>query len=360
MNDIYTNVVNSPTYSALPLIQEEPESIASQKYSQILISKTGLSGLEQSYATLEQTPYAVAFDSYASTVKTLLFTLLYKNDNLLVFNDIHSTTRILLNKFASEYSIDIKYIDYKENVILERYFTSTTRILWFESPGELFYHSYDIEKITRIAHQNNVLVIVGNSLLTPYFQNPALLNADIVIHDISRYISTHSKVKGGAIMLRDGGWYGRLKYNQAVLKLAPSAFDRYITLRGIRNLEKHLLKRQANATSLLLFLKTHPKIGNVFFINNNGEILGGVLSFLLKGSVNEVNSIIERLSFGILEENFAGSETRISLPALETDNEGNALWAEAPFNLVKVSLGTEEADAIIEEFKKGFELISIL
>jgi cystathionine beta-lyase/cystathionine gamma-synthase len=131
-------------------------------------------------------------------------------------------------------------------------------------------------------------------------------------------------------------------------------------LRGIKNLEKHLIKRQANAKALATFLKNHPAVETVFYahsFNNTHTVLGGVLSFTLKTTINKPYTIIEQLSFGILEENFTGSETRISLPAMETDHNGNSLWPGVAFNLIKVSLGTEEPDTIIEEFNKGLNLI---
>jgi cystathionine gamma-lyase/homocysteine desulfhydrase len=204
MNDIYTNAVKSPAYLTSLSVQTYFNNDNFQNYKKSLIPGSSLSDLEQNYAELEQSPYAVAFDTYISAIKTLLFTLLYKNDHLLVFNDIHSTTRTLFNELSDEYHIDIEYINYREDLILERYFKPTTRVLWLESPGEITYQSYDISTIARIAHKSNILVVVGNSLLTPYFQKPVLWGADIVVNDISRYISGHSSVSGGAVML--GGW----------------------------------------------------------------------------------------------------------------------------------------------------------
>jgi cystathionine gamma-lyase len=360
MNDIYTNAVKSPAHPSSLSVHAYFNNDNFQNYKRSLISGSSLSDLEQNYAKLEQSPYAVAFDTYISAIRTLLFTLLYKNDHLLVFNDIHCTTRTLLNELSDEYHIDIEYINYGKDLILERYFKPTTRVLWLESPGEITYQSYDISTIARTAHKNNILVVVGNSLLTPYFQKPVLWGADIVVHNISRYISGHSSVSGGAVMLQDGGWYGRIKYNQTVFQYVPKAFDRYIILRDIKNLEKHLIKRQANAKALATFLKNHPAVETVFYahsFNNPDIILGGIVSFTLKYIVNELDKLIEQLSFGILEENFTGSETRISLPAMETDHNGNSLWLGVAFNLIKVSLGTEEPETIIEKFNKGLNLI---
>ena len=157
--------------------------------------------LEKRYASLEQTEYGLGFASGLAAEATLLFTILKPGDNIIGFDDLYGGTKRLFKQWKDNYDITISLVDAAQPHLVEAAIQPSTKLIWLESPTNPLLKVCDIAAISEIAHSHNVLVIVDNTFLSPYFQNPTVLGADIVVHSVTKYITGHSDVVGGAIML---------------------------------------------------------------------------------------------------------------------------------------------------------------
>ena len=177
--------------------------------------------LEKRYASLEQTEYGLGFASGLAAEATLLFTLLKPGDNIIGFDDLYGGTKRLFKQWKDNYDITISLVDAAQPHLVEAAIQPATKLIWLESPTNPLLKVCDIAAISEIAHSHNVLVIVDNTFLSPYFQNPTVLGADIVVHSVTKYITGHSDVVGGAIMLNDKSLYEKIKFNQNALGAIP-------------------------------------------------------------------------------------------------------------------------------------------
>jgi cystathionine gamma-lyase len=213
--------------------------------------------------------------------------------------------------------------------------------------------------------------VVDNTFLSPYFQNPAELGADIVVHSVTKYIAGHSDVIGGAIMLNDKALYEKFKFSQNALGVVPSPFDCYLVLRGLKTLSLRMDKHQSNAMAIAEYLENHPKVGRVYFPGLKShpqyEIglrqatgFGGMVSFEIKGGEKEAVQFLESLELFTLAESLGGVESLIEHPALMTHASITAKEREEAGikdSLIRVSVGVEDKADLIRDLEQAFSKI---
>jgi cystathionine gamma-lyase len=345
-----------------------------KKHSQFEYSRSGNPtrlALEKRYASLEQANYGLGFASGLAAEATLLFTLLKPGDHVVGFDDLYGGTKRLLNQWKEKYNITISLVDATQPHLIEEAIQPNTCLVWLESPTNPLLKVCDIAAISEIAHRHKVLVIVDNTFLSPYFQNPTLLGADIVVHSITKYIAGHSDVIGGAIMLNDIELYEKIKFNQNALGAVPSPFDCYLVLRGLKTLSLRMDRHQSNAIAIAGYLENHPKVARVYYpglpshpqyvLNlKQAKGFGGMVSFEIKGGEKEAVRFLENLELFTLAESLGGVESLIEHPALMTHasiTRKERELAGITDSLIRVSIGVEDKADLINDLGQAFEKV---
>ena len=327
--------------------------------------------LEKRYASLEQTKYGLSLASGVAAESLLLFTLIKPGDHIIGFDDLYGGTKRLFNQWKEQYDLQVSLVDATRPYLIEEAINSRTKLVWLESPTNPLLKVCDIAAISEIAHRHNLLVIVDNTFLSPYFQNPTLLGADIVCHSVTKYIGGHSDAIGGAIMLNDDTLYGKLKFNQNALGMVPSPFDCYLVLRGLKTLSLRMERHQSNAIAIASFLENHPKVERVYYpglpshpqysLNlKQASGFGGMVSFEIKGGEKEAVQFLESLELFTLAESLGGVESLIEHPALMTHSsitKEERELAGIKDSLIRVSVGVEDKNDLIKDLENGFEKI---
>ena len=327
--------------------------------------------LEKRYASLEQTEYGLGFASGLAAEATLLFTLLKPGDNIIGFDDLYGGTKRLFKQWKDNYDITISLVDAAQPHLVEAAIQPGTKLIWLESPTNPLLKVCDIAAISEIAHRHNVLVIVDNTFLSPYFQNPTVLGADIVVHSVTKYITGHSDVVGGAIMLNDKSLYEKIKFNQNALGAIPSPFDCYLVLRGLKTLSLRMEKHQSNAFAIAEYLENHPKVERVYYPGlkshpqyelslKQAKGFGGMVSFEIKGGEKEAVQFLECLELFTLAESLGGVESLIEHPALMTHSsitKKEREQAGIKDSLIRVSVGVEDKTDLINDLEQAFRQI---
>jgi len=326
--------------------------------------------LEKRLAVLEEAAFGLAFSSGMAAETTLAITLLQRGDHLLAFDDLYGGTRRLFNRvLGPNFKVEVTYVDARDPEQVIKAIRKNTRLIWLESPTNPLMKICDIAAIANIAKEANILVVVDNTFLTPYFQKPLLLGADVVVHSTTKYLNGHSDSVGGALMLSDENFYRQLKFNQNAMGAILSPFDSYLVLRGIKTLAVRMREHERNALRLADYLEGHPNVRKVNYpgLKNHPQNAltrrqatghGGMLSFEIEGGLKGAKRFLENLKIFALAESLGGVESLIEHPALMTHASVPRETREqvgVTDSLIRVSVGIENIEDLIADFDQAFE-----
>lgn len=317
--------------------------------------------VENSIAQLENGKYAYAFSSGMAAISAV-FQSLKAGDHIILPNDIYFTIKKLLNEVLKRWDITYDLVDMSDSNAVEKAMKLNTSMVWIETPSNPQLKISDIQKISEIAHKNNAICAVDNTWLTPVFQNPLDLGADIVIHSTTKYFGGHSDVLGGALVLKDENLAEKIKDIQVLSGAVPSPFDCWLIGRGIQTLHLRVSKQSENALELAKYLEKQPKIEQVNYPGleshsnhklakqqqNNGY--GAMLSVLIKGNEKNAFETSNKLNYFTAATSLGGVE---SLVEHRKSIEGPD--SATPDNLIRISVGIEHIDDLIADWKQALD-----
>lgn len=325
--------------------------------------------LEQKLASLEDAEYALAFASGMAAESTLLLSLLKSGDHIIAFDDLYGGTKRLFNRVLHErLNFLLTYVDARNLKDVENSITKETKLIWLETPSNPLLKICDIAAIAEIGKKHNILVVVDNTFMSPFFQNPLNLGADLVVHSTTKYLNGHSDCVGGAIMMNDKELFDKIRFSQNAIGAILSPFDSYLLLRGIKTLAVRMKKHEENALQISEFLLKNKQVEKVHYpgLKSHPEHklaekqmsgFGGMISFELKSDLNGAKAFVERLKYFLIAESLGGVESLIEIPALMThagipkkDRETVGLKD----NLIRISVGIEHIDDLLEDLEQAF------
>ena len=325
--------------------------------------------LEEKLAALDGAKYGLAFSSGLAAASTVIISLLKAGDNVIGFDDLYGGTRRLLSNVFVNFDISATYVDATKPENIENAITPKSKLIWIESPTNPLMKLADIKAIAQIAHKHGLILVVDNTFLSPYFQRPLDLGADIVVYSTTKYIGGHSDVLGGSVVLNNDDFYKKLAYNQNAVGAVLSPFDSYLTLRGVKTLAVRMQQHQKNALALAEFLESSPKVKRVNFpllkshpqhalaeAQSSGS--SGIFSFELVGTLDDAQNFLSKLKLFATAESLGGVESLIEIPAIMTHasvpkevREQNGISD----TLIRVSAGIEDTEDLIEDFRQALE-----
>jgi len=329
-------------------------------------------GLEVRLASLENARYGLAFASGLAAETTLFLSLLKSGDHVVAFDDLYGGSRRLMNKvFQSKFKITVSFVDARDSRQVAASIQENTRLVWLETPTNPLLKLCDIEEISGIAHQHQIPVVVDNTFMSPYFQQPLQLGADIVMHSSTKYLNGHSDSLGGALMLNDDELYEKIKFTQNSAGGVLSPFDSFLVMRGIKTLGVRMRQHARNAVTIAEFLENNSRVKRVLYpgLKSHPQYklackqmsgFGGMLSFELKGDLKTAKKFVESTRFFALAESLGGVESLIELPALMTHAsvpEPERRKIGLAETLIRISVGIEHVDDLLEDLEGAFKKI---
>jgi cystathionine beta-lyase len=320
--------------------------------------------LEDALSKLENGSKAYAFASGLSAQSAVL-DLLMPGDHIIAFNDLYGGTFRLLNEVKVKTSgLVVSYIDFNSESI-SKHITKKTKLIWIETPTNPLLKVTDLKKIANVAKKNKILTVCDNTFATPCNQRPLEFGIDIVNHSTTKYINGHSDVIGGALIVGNNkSLQKKISFIQNSVGAVPSPFDCFLILRGIKTLGIRMKRHNENGLKIARFLKSHKKIKSVIYPGlpsheqhkiaakqMNGY--GGMISFIHKGSLADIKSFMKKLKIFTTAESLGGVESLIESPALMTHAYVNSSKVNIPVpeNLVRISVGIENVDDLIEDLQ---------
>lgn len=323
--------------------------------------------IEEKLAALDGAKYGLAFSSGLAAASTLIISLLRAGDNVIGFDDLYGGTRRLLSNVFVNFNISVSYVDATIPENIEKVIKPESKLIWIESPTNPLLKIADIRAIAKIAKKHGLILVVDNTFLSPYFQRPLDLGADVVVYSTTKYIGGHSDTLGGAILLNNEEYYKKIAYNQNAIGAVLSPFDSYLALRGAKTLAVRMEQHQKNAMALAELLQKSSKVKRVLYpgLNNHPHHdvaasqtsgFGGVLSFELEGTLEDAENFLSRLKLFSTAESLGGVESLAEIPAIMTHasvpkevREKNGISD----TLIRISAGIENTEDLIEDFKQA-------
>jgi cystathionine gamma-synthase len=301
---------------------------------------------------------------------TLLTAQLGPDDLLIAPHDCYGGCYRLFKAQAERGQYRVEFIDFTDQAAVTAALARTPKIVWIETPSNPLLRITDIAAVARLAHAVDALVVVDNTFLSPALQQPIALGADVVVHSTTKYLNGHSDVVGGAVVWKDAALGERLAWWCNCLGLSGAPFDSYLTLRGLRTLQPRLRAHQENADALVQLLSRHAAVEKVYFpglVTHPGHALaarqqrgfGAMLSFDLAGGEPAVAAFVDGLTCFTLAESLGGVESLVAHPATMTHASMDAAArrrAGIGDGLIRVSVGIEDGDDLVADFKVALDL----
>ena len=323
--------------------------------------------LEKTMTILEEGTRAFAVNSGMAAI-TLVFSLLKPGDHIVMSDDIYGGTFREVNEVLTVNGVEYDSIDLSDIDLLKETIKKNTKMIFIETPTNPMMKVADIEKISKIGHDIGALVVVDNTFLTPYFQKPLTLGADIVVHSGTKYLAGHNDVIAGIVVVKDSKIGEKLEIQMYIYGAGLGPMDSWIMLRGLKTLALRMDKHAENAMKVATWLKNQPKVEQVYYVGfeNHKDYavtkkqttgFGGMISFRVD-SMETVNKILTSLKLVIFAESLGGVESLITHPVSRTHTEiseekRNALGITD--TLLRLSVGIEDADDIIADLEQAMK-----
>jgi cystathionine gamma-lyase len=280
---------------------------------------------ENNVAALEGAKWGLAFASGSATTASIV-SLLSAGDHVVAMDDLYGGTIRYMMRVATKFNITFTFTDLTNPENLRNAIQpGKTKMLWLETPTNPLLRIADIEVLAKIAHEHNLIVVVDNTFVSPYFQQPLKYGADIVVHSVTKYLNGHSDVVMGVAVGNDKDLHERLKFLQNSIGAIPSPFDSFLAIRGTKTLHVRMEQHQKSAMKIAEWLEKHPKVEKLLYpglpSHPQHEIakkqmtgFGGMITFWLKGGMTESRQFLENLHLFALAESLGGVESLVDHP----------------------------------------------
>ena len=300
---------------------------------------------------------------------TLACQMLNPDDLVVGPQDCYGGTFRLLNALADRGLFRVKLVDQTDPDVLGAALAEGAKMVWVESPTNPLLRIVDLAQTKKIAEQNDALMVVDNTFLSPALQRPIEHGADLVVHSTTKYINGHSDMVGGAVVAANEELHEQMQWWANALGLTGSPFDSFLTMRGIRTLYARMQQHEKNASTLAEVIGEHEAVGRVFYpglkTHRGHEIatrqqlgFGGMLSFELTGGSAAARVFLETLELFTLAESLGGVESLAAHPATMTHatfDAGSLARAGITDGLVRLSIGIEATEDLVRDVLLGLD-----
>ncbi|MBJ6615000.1 cystathionine gamma-synthase [Streptomyces griseoincarnatus] len=320
--------------------------------------------LEENLAALEGGSRGLAFASGLAAEDCLLRTLLAPGDHVVIPNDAYGGTFRLFAKVVARWGVEWSVADTSDPAAVRAAITPTTKVVWVETPSNPLLGITDIAAVAQVARDAGARLVVDNTFATPYLQQPLALGADVVVHSLTKYMGGHSDVVGGALVTADAELGEELAFHQNAMGAVAGPFDSWLVLRGTKTLSVRMDRHSENATRVADMLTRHPRVTSVLYPGlpdhpghevaaKQMRSFGGMISFRVEGGEQAAVEVCNRAKVFTLGESLGGVESLIEHPGRMTHASVAGSQLEVPADLVRLSVGIENADDLLEDLQQA-------
>ena len=363
-HDANAGAVVAPIYLSTTF-ERESDGTYQHEHVYSRASNPNRQALEKSLAAIENGAVALAFSS-GMAATTALFQSLKSGDHIIMPDDLYYATSVLVEEVFAQWGLTLTKVDMTDLAEIKKAIQPNTKLLWVETPSNPQLKITDIQAVADLAHSIGALVAVDNTWATPIMQRCFDLGVDVVMHSTTKYFGGHSDILSGALIFKEAGELStKIATIQKLTGAVPSPFDCWLLSRGIKTLPLRVKAQTANAMKLAEYLSTHPQIEAVHYPGLSShpqhEIakkqmtggFGGMLSVQVKGDAKNAMALTGRLKLFTTATSLGGVESLI-----EHRKSVESADSPTPENLLRISVGIEDIEDLIEDWKVALEFMS--
>jgi len=363
--DPSTGAIMTPIYQTSTYVQEAPG--VNQGYEYARSQNPTRKALEEALAVIEEGQFGLAFSSGVAATDAVI-KLLKPGDEVIAANDMYGGTYRLFSKIYEKFGIVFHYVDMGNVQHIENCINDKTKLIWAETPTNPLMNIVDIKAVATISKKHKILLCVDNTFASPALQNPLTLGADIVMHSATKYLSGHSDVIQGALVMNDQALRDELYFIQKSCGAVPGPMDCFLVLRGIKTLGIRMERHSQNGAAIAHYLQKHSAIKKVYwpgFTDHPGHDIaksqmkdfGGMISFELKDdSIEAAKKVLSGTKLFSLAESLGGVESLINHPATMTHASiprEERIKNGLSDTLIRLSVGIEDAEDLINDLEQA-------
>ena len=365
--DPATGAVSVPIYATSTYVQEEIGKHKGYEYARV--SNPTRDRLETNLAALEGGIGSRVFASGMAAINAIV-TMLKAGDHIVAGHNLYGGTPRLFNQVLANFGLTFTYVDTSDVNHVERALQKNTRLLFLETPTNPLMELCDLRAISELAHRRGVEVVVDNTFMSPYFQRPIELGADMVVHSTTKFLNGHSDGLGGVVVCTKPEQSEKLAFLQKAAGAILSPFECWLILRGVKTLAVRMLQHDCNGRQVAEFLSKHSKVHKVFYpglpdhpqhelAKRQMSGFGAMIAFET-GSLENANKMLRKVRVCSLGESLGGVETLISHPATMTHaavGEEGRRKIGITDGMVRISVGIEDVEDILADLDQALAAI---
>ncbi|MBZ5523838.1 MAG: PLP-dependent aspartate aminotransferase family protein [Acidobacteriia bacterium] len=362
--DELTGAVAPPIYPTSTYVQQDIGKNKGYEYARV--SNPTRTRLEQNMAALEGGASAHVFASGMAAVTAVTQCFLKQGDHLLCGHDTYGGVPRFFNQVVANYGVEFSYVDTSDLDAVKKAMRWNTRIVWMETPTNPLMVLSDIREIARIAHAGGAELVVDNTFMSPYFQSPLALGADMSLHSTTKFLNGHSDGLGGVIVCTTPHQAERLAFMQKASGAILSPFECWLVLRGVKTLAVRMEKHDENGRLVAAWLQKHPKVKKVLYpgLKDHPQYdlarrqmrgFGSMITFEM-GSLTNARKMLRKVRVCAFGESLGGVETLINHPATMTHAALGVAGRKKiglTDGMVRISVGIEDVNDIIGDLEQA-------
>lgn len=367
--DPYTGAVTTPIYQTSTYEQDGIGSLR-QGYEYSRTANPTRTALESVIADLEHGKHGFAFGSGIAAISAVMM-LLDQGDHVIVGSDVYGGTYRAMTKVFERYGISFDFVNTTDVQNISDKIQDNTKMVFIETPSNPLLRITDIRAVSELAHKHELLIVVDNTFMTPYFQTPLTLGADIVLHSATKYLGGHSDVVAGLVAVSDDALAERIGFIQNSTGGVLGPQDSYLVVRGMKTLGLRLDQIEKNALAVVSMLEEHPNVAKVYHPSQKDHLnydvhqaqaegTPGVVSFEV-ADVEQAKQLVTDTRYFTLAESLGAVESLISVPSLMTHASIPAdIRAKEGIadGLVRLSLGIEDTEDLVADLKQALDALT--
>jgi cystathionine beta-lyase/cystathionine gamma-synthase len=369
--DPTTGSILTPIYQTTTYVQESVDRYLSKGYSYSRSGNPTVRALEKKITELEGGADTACFATGMAAIQAVLLTLLNAGDHAVVSDVAYGGTYRICTKIFSRFGVDFTFADTSKPDDVQRSLRANTRLVLTETPANPTLKLTDIAAISEVTRSRGIPHAVDNTFLTPYYQRPLELGADLSVHSTTKYLDGHNATVGGSVTSRSAELAEKIRFVQNACGIILSPQVAFLTLQGVKTLSIRMDAQSENALAIARFLESHPKVDRVCYpglashpqhdlAKRQASGFGAMVWFEVRGGVASGKKIMDALRLWSLAENLGSVESLVTHPVTMTHadvEEAERKRVGITDGLVRLSVGLEDGADLIEDLKQALEKV---
>lgn len=369
--DPTTGAILTPIFQSTTFVQDSVDEYMEKGYSYSRAGNPTVRAFEEKLTALEGGVDTSAYASGMAATVAVFLGLLEAGDHVVIADVVYGGTYRFADQFLKKFGVEVGFVDASDAGVVEKAINDRTKLVFTESPANPTLKVTDLAAVSAICRDAGVLHVTDNTFLTPYFQRPFELGADVIVHSTTKFLDGHNATLGGAVVVNDADLHDKIAHARISAGLVMSPMVAWLTLQGTKTLSERMDRQSANALAIAQHLQTHDNVDYVNYPGLPGHPqhdlsarqatgFGAMVCFEVRGGVDSGKRLMDSIELWSLAENLGAVESLITHPVTMTHAavpREERIAAGITDGLVRLSVGLEDVEDLIEALDRALQKV---